>query len=287
MRKYHTILLVPALMAPLCAQSLSDRLRDVRKDWDLLLEKGNGKTVRSAAEALLEKEGSSVSRSDYNDMRVLVSVRDYAARACALEGEWEETVKHLEAASASAAENQVAAEATFARIRREHETKMVEWQDAVRKQEDNLQKVNSQEGLTEGQIKYRAQLKTFLEEHRAAIAHSEWSLKEMDALLAQLKKEKEIYKLSLDSWKTFIEREKSEVEEAGGTQAYVGDKLSQVKADDARPLFDRLSYARRLQKLEAGNRNIQLFIRSLVGEPAQESEVPKTVKRKGRKTPKT
>lgn len=279
MRVGPSLLLVPALVLPLAGQALTDRFKDAYKIWDVALERGEGATVRRATEALLSREGLAVSASDYNNMRALVATEDYAARACILEGAWEDALGHLQKAAASANENLKASEITFGRIRKDHETKVAEWKAMVEKQDKRLKEIEGQAGWTAEQIGLRNQLRSFLEEHRAAIAHSEWSLKEIDALLAQLAKEQATYAASLTSWQEFMAKEKQEIAQAGSPSKYVADKFEQVKADEARPRYDRLSYSRRLLRMEPENADLKRFVSGLMG-GSDETEKPKTAPRK-------
>ena len=67
----------------------------------------------------------------------------------------------------------------------------------------------------------------------------------------------------------------------GGTSQYVTGKLEQVKADDARPRPERLTYARRLLKLEPSNKDVIRLVNGLLGK----EEEPEPVKPKKRKKP--
>ena len=286
MRSGLSVLLIPALVAPAGAQTLAERLKEGQKAWDLALERGDSASVRRNTESLLQREAPVVGTTDYNEMRALVAIRDYAARACAQEGAWEDAVVHLQKASTAAAENLAATEGTFSRIRKDHEAKLAEWRETIAKQEQRLKALEAQAGLTEEHMKLRAQIRSFLDEYRSAVAHSEWSLKEIDGLLAQLRKEKETYAASLVGWQDFLTREKQEIVQAGGSPKFVAEKLEQVKADDARPKADRLAYGRRLLRLDPENVECKRFVNALVG-VSDEPEAPaKPVKKKARKSKK-
>lgn len=278
-----SLLLVPALVVPLAAQTLSDRLKENYKAWDVALERGDSASVRRATEGLLQREALGVGTSDYNEMRALVAVQDYSARACVLEGAWEDAIAHLQKAAASSTENLAATEATFSRIRKEHEAKLAEWRETLVKQEQRLKALEAQPGLTEEHMKLRTQLRGFLDEHRSAITHSEWSLKEIDGLLTQLRKEKETYVASLANWQDFLTREKQEIAQAGATPKYVVEKLEQVKVDDARPRADRLAYGRRLLRLDPENGDCKRFVNGLMGVSEDPEPAAKPVKKKAKK----
>lgn len=276
--KRHRLLLVaiPLLFWPLDAQTLSDRFRENYKVWEMTLERGDGAAVRKSAETLLQREGLAVSHSDYNEMRALVAVTDMAARACVLDGAWEDAIAHLQKASAVAAENTANTGTTFSKIRKENEQKLAEWKEVVSKAEQRLKDLDSQPGLTQDLIKQKATIKDFLDEHNRAIAHSESSIREIDGLLDRLQKDQETYTKSLTSWQDFLAKEKQEIDQAGSPQKYVTDKLEQVKADEARPRNDRLSYGRRLIRLDPANKDCQKFIDTLLGvEAAPEAPTPK------------
>ena len=274
MVKAASFLLLPALALALGAQGLSDRFREVRPAWELALDKGDGASTRRAAESLLQREGASVSPTDYNEMHTLVAVMNMAARGCVLDGAWEDAVAHLQKAASSASENWTAADATLSRIRKQHEEKLAEWREALAKQEPRMKELDARDGLSAEQIKLRSQLHAFVDEHRNAIAHSERSLKEIEALLSQLKTEQERYGQSLAEWQGFLAKEKLEIGQAGSTAKYVEEKLAQVKADEARPQTERLAYGRRLARLDPANADCKRFLKGLLGTPEDEAPAP-------------
>lgn len=288
---FTALKLVPALvmglpaLAQAPAQSLGERLQFNRPVWEAQLEHGDAGGVRRAAEALLAKEAQGVNPADYNEMHALVGLRNLAARACVQEGFWEEAVDHLQKATAAANENSAGAETTLARVRKQHEEKLVEWNEAVAKQEQRLRDLEAQPGLTEEQMKLKGQLKAFLEEHRNAIAHSERSLRTIEEILAQLRKDQETYAKSLAEWQGFLAKEKLELQGLESSVKYVESKLEQVKADDARPRQERLAYGRRLQRLDPANRDVQRFVNGLLGiqDLAEKKPAPKPKKRRKRK----
>lgn len=274
MRPALSLILLAALAQPLQAQALKDRLRDSYRTWNALLERGDAATVRGITQGLLSKEALAVSTADYGEMQAVVALRDVAARACILEGAWEDGIAHLQLAAVAAADNLTVCQGTFARLRKDHEASLAEWRDAVAKQEQRLKDLEAQPGLTEQQMQLRAQVRAFIEERKAAIAHSEWSLREMDAILARLQKEKDAYAASHAAWQGFLEREKEDLAKAGNPQAYVAEKLIQVKADDARPRFDRLAYGRRLQRLDPANADVKRFVGALMGAEEEDAAPP-------------
>ncbi|HNX30865.1 MAG TPA: hypothetical protein PKM35_04615 [Holophaga sp.] len=283
---------IPLLLQPLGAQVLSDRFKESYKVWEMTLERGDGVSVRKSTEGLLQKEGLTVSRSDYNEMRALVAVLEMAARACVTDGAWEDAISYLQRASNTAIENTANTGSTFSKIRKEHEEKLVEWKAAVAKAEDKLKELETQAGLSQDQIKQRATLRDMLDEHRNAIAHSEWSIKEIDGLLDRLKQDQETDAKSLASWQDFLAREKQEIETAGSVQKYVADKLLQVKADEARPRNERIAYGRRLIRLDPANRDCRRFVDGLMGieeaapqPPVQKAPVKKKLPRKTKPKP--
>lgn len=283
------LILISLLVQPLGAQTLSDRFKESYKVWEMTLERGDGVAVRKSTEALLQKEGLSVSRSDYNEMRALVAVLDMAARACVTDGAWEDAIGFLQRASNTATENTANTGSTFSKIRKEHEEKLVEWKDEAAKTEAKLKELDAQSGLNQDMLKQRITLKDFLDEHRNAIAHSEWSIREIDGLLDRLKKDQETDTKSLAAWQDFLAKEKQEIESAGTAQKYVADKLLQVKADEARPRNERIAYGRRLMRLDPANKDCRRFVDGLLGlEETTESPAPKapTKKSKPKATPK-
>jgi len=277
------LILATLLALPCGAQSVSERFRENYASWEKRLEKGDASGVRKAAESVLQKEGSVVNPSDYNEMRALVGAMDVAARACVLEGSWEDAVQYLQKASSTAAENLNNAEATFGKVRKEHEQKLQDWKGAVAQQEKRLKELEAQPGLTEAQMKLQSQIRAFLDEHRTAIDHSKKALKEIDGLLTQIRNVRVAYEKSLEEWKTFLEKEKLEISQVGSGAKYVAEKLPQVRADETKPFFDRLAYARRLKRLDPSNPACAEFVSSMVGSDEavpQKAVVPTKTKKK-------
>ncbi|WLT32662.1 hypothetical protein [Geothrix sp. PMB-07] len=273
-------LLACALATSLGAQSLTDRFKEVRGPWELQLERGEASTVRKGVEALLGREGLSINPSDYNDMHALVALRGLAARACLAEGSWEEAIAHLQKAQSAAEENLTTAEPFLAKTRVEHEVKLKEYREAIAKQTPRLKELEEAPGLSQEQIKLRQQLKIFMDEQQAAIAHSERALKDIEGILARLRQAKETTAKTAADWQTFLASEKAEMAEAGGTVPFVVGKLEQVKADDARPRQERLTYARRLQKLDPSNKDVTRLVNALLGkEEEAEPGKPKPKKK--------
>ncbi|HEX4845948.1 MAG TPA: hypothetical protein VFV26_06975 [Geothrix sp.] len=278
-------LLVCALAAHLGAQSLTDRFKEVRGPWELQLERGDAPIVRRGIEALLGREGLTVNPSDYNDMHALAALRSLAARACVAEGSWEDAVTHLQKAQAAAEENLATAEPLLANTRMEHELKLREFRDAMDKQAPRLKELDEAPGLSQDQLKLRQQLKIFMDEQKAATAHSERALKDIEAILGRLRQTKDSTAKAAADWQAFLAKEKAEVSELGGTTRYVAEKLEQVKADDARPQQERLAYARRLQKLDPANKDLTRLVNSLLGKD-EEPEAAKPKARKKKPAPK-
>lgn len=274
-------LLACALTAHLGAQSLTDRFKEVRGPWELQLERGDAPTVRRGIEALLGREGLTVNPSDYNDMHALAALRSLAARACVAEGSWEDAVAHLQKAQAAAEENLATAEPLLAKTRMEHELKLREFRDAMGKQAPRLKELEEAPGLSQDQLKLRQQLKIFMDEQKAATAHSERALKDIENILGRLRQTKDSTAKAAADWQAFLAKEKAEVSELGGTARYVAEKLEQVKADDARPQQERLAYARRLQKLDPANKDLTRLVNSLLGKDEEpEAAKPKSKKKK-------
>jgi hypothetical protein len=274
-------LLVCALATSLGAQSLTDRFKEVRGPWELQLERGDAVTVRKGVEALLGREGLTVNPSDYNDMHALVALHGLAARACLSEGNWEDAVVHFQKAQSAAEENLAMATPYLAKTRAEHEQKLKECRAALAKQDPRLKELDEAPGLTKDQMKLRQQLKIFMDEQQAAITHSEHALKDIDSILERLRQTKETTTKTTADWQAFLAAEKSEIAEVGGTSQYVIGKLEQVKADDARPRQERLTYARRLQKLDPANKDVTRLVNGLLGK----EEEPEPVKPKKKKKP--
>ena len=267
-----------SLAASLGAQSLTDRFKEVRGPWEIQLDRGDATSVRRGVEALLGREGLTVNPSDYNDMHALTALRSMAARACVAEGSWEDAVVHLQKAQAAAEENLATAEPLLAKTRAEHEVKVREFRDAMDKQAPRLRELDEAPGLNQDQMKLRQQLRIFMDEQKAALAHTERALKDIDGILDRLRQTKASTTKAAADWKAFLEREKAEITEAGGTTRFVTAKVEQVKSDDARPRQERLAYARRLQKLDPANKDVTRLLNGLTGK--EEEPAPKPAKKR-------
>jgi len=277
-------LLACAMAASLGAQNLTDRFKEVRGPWELQLERGEAPMVRKGVEALLGRDGLTVNPSDYNDMHALVALRGLAARACVSEGSWEDALTHFQKAQSAAEENLATAEPLLAKTRMEHELKLKEFRDALVRQSPSLRELNEAPGLSQEQLKLRQQLKIFMDEQQAAIAHSERALKDIEGILARLRQAKETTTKAAADWQAFLAAEKAEVAEATGMTRFVAEKLDQVKADDARPRQERLAYARRLQKLDPSNKDVPRLVNGLLGK--EEDTEPVKPKKKKKSVPK-
>lgn len=267
----------------LAGQSLSDRLREVRIPWEAQIDRGDAPTVRKGIEALLGREGVSVNPSDYNDMHALVALQGLAARACVSEGSWEDAVAHLQKAQAAATENLTNATALLAKTRAEHEVKLKEFQDGLATQQLRLKALDDAPGLTQDQIKLHQQLKIFVQEQQAAIAHSQKSLTDIASILATLKQDQASTTQALSAWQAFLGQEKTDIAQAGGPSRYVAEKLIQVKGDESRPQAERLAYARRLEKLDPGNAEVSHFVRYLLGQEETPSPMPRPMAQRSKR----
>jgi hypothetical protein len=289
MNKTRTLLpFLLALSLPAFSQNLPKKFEDNRSVWEESLAKGVSAPVRKAAEAILLQEGPAVNPSDYNAMHAMVAMLGLAARSCVLEGAWEDAVAHLQKAAQTASENATGAEATFQRIRRQHQDNLKIWRSEVAKLEQRVQDMDAQGGLTSDQIKTRTQVRVQLDEYRGAINSSERSLGEIDNLTAQLRKEQETYAASLAEWQGFLAKEKGEIARKGSLDAYVAEKIEQVKGDDAKPLPERLAYARRLIHLSPTNPDSLRLVNGLTGKdsdpaPAKAPAKPASRKKKHKK----
>jgi len=257
------VLLLAAL--PAFPQTLTDRLLTLRPQWEAALERGDAASVRAAVDELLQKEAQSVNASDYNEMYSLTTVRNFGAKACVLDGDWEAAVTMLQAAGKSATDNAARAHATLDPIQKQHEERLAQWKKEMADQEQRLKGLEAQAGMTEAQLRTRQQLKVALEERGKAIQHSETSLRAIEGILSRLGEDKMLFDKSAAEWNGFIAKEKLEIAQAGSVGKYVADKLEQVKSDDAKPRFDRLSYGRRLRRLDASNQDCQRFVNGLMG----------------------
>jgi hypothetical protein len=232
---------------------------------------------------MLDREGAAANPSDYNEMHALVGLRNLLAQACVVEGTWEDAVEQLRKATATAELNAANAAQNLGRMRQQHLDKLAEWKESQGKQELRLKELESQPGLTQAQMKSKDQLKSFLAEQRNAVVHSERALKSIDDVLAQLQVDKDTYSKSLAEWQGFLIKEKLEVAQSGSANKYVADKVEQVKADDARPRFERLSYGRRMLRLDPSNPDAKRFVNGLLGIEDVEDEKPAPKKKAKKK----
>jgi len=267
-------------------QALPDAFRNGRAGWEEGLAKGASAKVRTATEALLVQEGPSVNPSDYNAMHALVAVMGLAARACVMEGAWEDAVAHLRKAAQAAADNAAGAEASLGPVRSQHQASLRTWRGEIDKLEKRIQELDAQPGLNSDQMKLRTQARAQMEEYRNAAAASERSLGEIDAILTLLRKEQATYAASLAEWQGFLAKEKTEIARMGSAEAYAAEKLEQVKGDDAKPLPERLAYAHRLARLAPANPDCRRLLNGLLGRE-EDAPAPKAAPaRKGKKAKK-
>ena len=285
MKRLATAVLLLAAL-PAFSQTMADRLLTLRPQWEAALERGDAASVRLAVDGLLQKEALSVNASDYNEMYALTTVRNFGAKACVLDGDWEAAVTMLQSAGKSATDNAARAHATLDPIQKQHEELLVKWKKEMADQEQRLKGLEAQAGMTEAQLKARQQLKVALDERGKAIQHSENSLRAIEGILSRLGEDKILFDKSAAEWNGFIAREKLEISQAGSVGKYVADKLEQVKSDDAKPRFDRLSYGRRLRKLDASNEDCQRFVNGLMGiEDPPENKAKPNPPKKPKKNP--
>ncbi len=286
MRLVPTLLTLVLAAFPAHSQSLAERYKESSRGWEMLLERGDGASARKSAEAMIQRDAPLVSSTDYNEMRALVALYDVAARACVLEGAWEDAIAHLQKAVGTATTNIEQAETTFGRIRREHEAKLSEWRETIAKYEKRLAEMESAPGLPQQELRAQRAIKDSLVEHRNAVAHSEKSLKDIQNLLNQIRGIRDIYTKSLLDWQGFLAKEREELSQSGASTKYAREKLEQVKADDARPKFERLAYGRRLQRLDPDCQDCTRFVNGLMGLETPSEALPaaeKTTRKAKRK----
>ena len=273
--------LILALALPARAQVFADAFNGKRDGWDLALKRGDAPAVRQEIEAFLSVQGANASPSSYADQHAIVGARGLEARACVASGEWESAEDCLQKAASVAGQNLSTTEVAFAKLRADHADKLTLWKGELADAQAKLDQLNASPGLTEDQMKLKGQLQTFVAEHQSSIQHSEDSMKAMDAALATLRQEKADYEKSSADWQSFLAKEKDDITAAGSVSAYVGAKAAQVKADGAKPLDERLAYARRLLKLDPANLEAKRLEASLEGRAAPApAPAPKRRKRK-------
>ena len=253
------------MVLPVCAHGLLDNFKENRVSWEKGLEAGSGASVRKSIEDFVHRETITVSPYDYNSMHAVVGALDIAAKACVIDGTWEDVVVFLKRADQTAADNMSNAEHTFSKLLAQHNKKLKEWQEEVSQQEKRIKVLENQETLTCEQQKLKEEISTFLDEHHRAIMHSEYSIKEIGSLLTALKSEKEAHAKSLSHWQAFLDRERADIAKAGAVTTYVVEKLKQIKADNNIANSERISYSRRLLRLDPSNSECRRFVDSLTG----------------------
>lgn len=284
--------LLPALLAlalPALAEGLPDTFLANRKPWEDSLAKGAAAPVRKAAETLLAAQGPAVNPSDYSGMHAMVAVMGYAARACVLEGDWEQAVAHLTKASQLAAENAATAMPVLAKVRREHDENLRSWRAETDKLEQRLTGLDAASGLNSEQIRQRTAVRSRLDELRNAIALTEKMVADADSNTTILEKEKADYAASAAQWQAFLAQEQADIQRKGSAKAYVEEKYEQVKGDDAKPVATRLAFARRLVHLDSSNPDCRRLVSALSGEeepapkPAPKAKAKAKAQKKRRK----
>lgn len=274
--------LILALALPARAQVFAGAFNEKRDGWEIQLKDGQAAEVRQQVEAFLAGPGASANPGDYHDQHALVGALGLDSRAAVALGDWEGAVASLQRAAAAADQNLSTTEVTFAKLRADHAEKLQAWKSELTEAQGRLDQLNASPGLTEEQMKLKGQLETFVAQHQASIRASEDALKAMDGALTTLRQEKDDYARSAADWKGFLDREKADIEAAGGLSAYVAQKAAQVQADTSRPREERLAYARRLLKLAPGNGEALRLEAALAGRPAAPAP-PARRKAKGRR----
>ncbi|MDR2696987.1 MAG: hypothetical protein LBB40_00750 [Holophagales bacterium] len=259
-----TIAIALLINIPATAQSLLTQWKNVRPAWEASLDVGDGQKVRQAAEVLLRNPDIQIRQSNYNEMHAKVAVLGIAARGAVLEGDWPGAASLLEQAAETAQFNYAATSEILLELRRQHEAKILDWRELIQPQEEQLRWLKDQPGLRSEQIDQRAQIESFLAEHNNAVSNSEQSIKDIDEILYILKTEHETCAKSLIEWSDFLLKERTDIQELGSSEKYVTEKLAQVQGDGNRSSFERISYARRLLRLDPKNQSCQQFLNTLL-----------------------
>ncbi len=270
-----------ALALPARAQVFADAFNGKRDGWEVKLKAGDAATVRQEIEGFLAIQGANASPTNYSDQHAIVGARGLEARACVASGDWEAALDNLQKAAATAASNLTATEATFAKLKADHDEKLTLWKGELGDAQAKLDQLNGAAGLTEDQMKLKGQLQTYVAEHQSSIQHSEDATKAMDGALATLRQEKADYDASAASWAGFLDKEKADIAAAGGASAYVSQKVEQVKGDTTKSPQERLAYAERLLRLDPTNPGAKRLEASLTGKTVAPT-APKKAHRKSK-----
>jgi hypothetical protein len=266
MRLLPGFLCASALMfhaaSPVAAQSLPSQWKNSFASWESSLDAGDGQKVRQSAEELLQRYEPQISQSNYNDQHTKVAILCVAARGAILDGDWPGAVSLLDRAAMTAIANYATASETLGNLRKQHEAKIGEWKGLIAPQEQRLRYLKSLNGLRSDQIKECAEIEIFVGEHSKAVYGSEQTIMDIDETLALLEAEEAICKKSLGEWRTFLAKEREEIQGLGSSQKYVIEKLAQLEGGGNRSKFEIISYARRLLAIDPSNEPCKKFLNS-------------------------
>jgi len=272
--------------SPCSAQGLAYYWNSIRPLWENSLEDGNGQKVRRDAEGLLNRPDVRINPSNYNDLHAKVAILGMAARGAVLDGDWPGAISLLSQASVTASTNYASASESLGYIRRQHETKIAEWRDQIRASEEQVQRLKAMPGLNSDQIQDVMYLESSISEYAKALANSEQSITDIDAILHTLKDEVDTCAKSLNDWNGFLMKERVDIQGVDSIPRYVREKLAQIKEDTERSRFELISYTRRLLKLEPTNEACKQFLNTLLPPPAPPPAPPPKPKPKPKPAPK-
>lgn len=260
------LLLALIMVVPVSAQDILDHFRANLATWEKSIESGSGASVRKSVEAFIHRETLAVNPYDYNAMRAVVGTLDIAAKACVVDGSWEDAVNFLKKSHQIATDNMFNADYTFSKLLTQHNKKIKEWQEEIVKQEKHIQNLGSNEtSTTVDQQRSREKIQSFLDDHQKAIRYSERSIKEISSLLASLKVEKETHANALSNWQTLLTKERVDIVKVGTVTAYVVEKLKQIKSDTQMLHSERVPHVRRLLRLDPSNSECRRYSDGLTG----------------------
>lgn len=246
-------LLLLMLTVPVCAQNISEYFSQHRTIWEQSLINNSGIVVRKNIESFITREQYHISPTDYDSMHSMANIMGIAAKACIIDGNWEEAIGFLERAQRISKKNFSNAEHTFSKLITQHNEKIKIWKEEITTQEDKVKSLYNTDQNYNRNKNVKERLNIYLKERYKAIKQSESSIKEINSLLVLLNKEKNDYELSVSNWQQIIQKERSEIHKFGTVANYVVYKLSQIKNSDYQSHFDKVSVLRRMVKLDPLN----------------------------------
>ncbi len=217
--------------------------------WQILLDRGLSTNVREDVLVQIDKYRGSAS-SNPNDAVTLIALKKVLSRAYILDGNWEEGLRYLDEALESSRDNVQTVEELYAVSKKDHENAIKTAKESIDKYNTYLRDLQSVRQLTSDQKRRKQELEIFINDQRLRITQSMNSLDVMKETMKSLRQDKDEIALRILSWRVLLEQEKKDKSKYKSTKAFIDARISQIKSDTIKPLFDRRSYAARLVLLD-------------------------------------